>query len=1769
MNSRILKSSVAIVIVGFLLVSVCFAKPAPKRLGQEDAAVVSGSATTLLPDGLILVSGGQGSDGKARASLSIKDRLSGAMTELTVALRFARAGHTATVLPDGTVLFLGGIGSDGKVVSSAEVFDPASATVRTLNSGAPESRAFHTATVLTDGRVLIAGGVLNNGTAQKSLFLWDPRTGKSTTPSAPMVFARHGHTATLLSDGRVLLAGGKDDASYAVARDEVFDPQGQAIVSVDNLTTLTSVSGLTEVRASSPQDGAQDVALDALISMRFSKPVLMSSINERTVSFEGPAGIVSAKIVPAESGMLAFITPNATLQPGSVYTVKISGALDAAGQNMAYSEFSFTTAGTASGALGDEEWLPTSDWQTHRAASKFESLPDLEGHRGETALAGQVLKLNGEPLERVTLQIGNRKTQSDDSGRFLLTDVPEGHQVLVIEGRNANSGSKKYGRFEFGAEIKKGVTNSLGFKIWMPALDMAHEVTIPSPTTKETVVSTPMIPGLELHIPANTVITDSDGKVVTKITITPIPLDRPPFPLPFVKVPVYFTIQPGGAYIDVRGGGYKGARLIYPNTDHLLPGIPFAFWNYSADQNGWQVYGRGLVSRNGLSIIPDPGVVIYEFSGAMVGSGSSGPGQAPPAGKPKPNRADPVDLSTGLFIYEKTDLALSDVIPLALTRTYRPNDSWSRPFGIGTTHTYEMYIGGNGQSFGTTPYVDLILPDGSRIHFIGVGTGPSYTSYLHSSVGSAWYGAVLSGSPSDPNHYTVPGNWYLQVKDGTIYTFPGSDGLINPGCQALIAITDRYGNNVKITRNADTNCTIQQITSPSGRYIQFQYDTSFRVTQATDNIGRTVHYAYDGSGRLQTVTDANGGTWTYTYDSSNRMLTIQDARNIVYLTNQYDSSGRVTKQTQADTGFYQFAWTPTANATNVTFSAVVGGSSPPAYDAILYRYCSGCTEGFPALIAQVDVTDPQGNVERVVFNANGYTSSDTRALGKSEQQVTTYTYYADNLIGSITDQLGRVTSYDYDLNGNPTTITALSGTGNAVTTTISYDGTFSQPLSVTDPLNHTTTFAYDGSGNLTTATDALGHSTTFGYNSKGLVTSVTDGVQNSTSFAYDFSDLIGITDALQNTTSIFYDGAGRMASTTDPLGHNVKYQYNNLNQITQMTDPLQGITSLSYDANGNLLTVQDAKQQGTGNKTTYAYNNMDRVQTRTDQLSRQESFSYDLNGNLSSFTDRRGKVTTLQYDGLNRNAFVGYGTTAGPVYESTTSYSYDGGNRLSSVVDSLSGTITPVFDGLDRLTSETTPQGSIAYGYDNASRRTSTTVTGQTAISYGYDNANRLQTITQGSSTTTIAYDNANRRGTLTLPNGLVVTYGYDNDSRVTSMSYQFGSSSLGNLTYAYDANGRRTQGGGSFARTGFPQAVSAAQYDVANELTQWNGANITYDANGNIVNDGAATYSWDARNQLSGRGTLTFQYDGYGRRTLNAAGNKLLYQGFDVSQELSGTTPIANRIVGGVDEFFVRSESLGAYSPLADVLGSTLALVDSSGNLATQYTYDPFGNTVVVGSASGNPFQYTGRENDNNVLYYYRARYYSPTLQRFISEDPIEFDGGINVYAYVEGDPIDWTDPFGMRPGTKYRRLRCAGWNSIRDINQTSKRLNREYGGWVYRNADGTYSYGVPVQGTASSVNPRNFTPIPSGATRAAIYHTHAAYDSTMNPGNPAPGTPGYNWQNDGNEIFSPPDKQWSDYSGGGYLGTPQGTTEEYVPSPGHPSNGTVRVLTGRNCGC
>jgi RHS repeat-associated protein len=377
------------------------------------------------------------------------------------------------------------------------------------------------------------------------------------------------------------------------------------------------------------------------------------------------------------------------------------------------------------------------------------------------------------------------------------------------------------------------------------------------------------------------------------------------------------------------------------------------------------------------------------------------------------------------------------------------------------------------------------------------------------------------------------------------------------------------------------------------------------------------------------------------------------------------------------------------------------------------------------------------------------------------------------------------------------------------------------------------------------------------------------------------------------------------------------------------------------------------------------------------------------------------------------------------VYDSTITYTYDAANRLTQIADSANGTITRSYDDrFNTLTQETTPQGTVAYSYDAAGRRATMTPSGGTQAAYTYDEAGRLTQIAQGANTVQFAYDAANRRTTLTLANGITVTYAYDNASEVTSIAYRDASAKLlGDLTYAYDNAGRRTAMGGSFARANLPAALASASYDANNRVSAWDGASLSHDANGNLLGFQGDTYAWNSRDQLSGisgTNTASFAYDAVGRRqakTVAGTSTQFLYDGVNPIQELSGTTVTANVLTGlAIDEYFLRTEGSSNQHYLTDALGSTMRLTDNSAVKLVDYTYEPYGKSSAD-AGSTNALQFTGRENDGTGLNYYRARYQSPVLGRFISEDPIGIAGGENLYAYVGGNPVAYGDPNGRMP--------------------------------------------------------------------------------------------------------------------------------------------------------
>jgi RHS repeat-associated protein len=166
----------------------------------------------------------------------------------------------------------------------------------------------------------------------------------------------------------------------------------------------------------------------------------------------------------------------------------------------------------------------------------------------------------------------------------------------------------------------------------------------------------------------------------------------------------------------------------------------------------------------------------------------------------------------------------------------------------------------------------------------------------------------------------------------------------------------------------------------------------------------------------------------------------------------------------------------------------------------------------------------------------------------------------------------------------------------------------------------------------------------------------------------------------------------------------------------------------------------------------------------------------------------------------------------------------------------------------------------------------------------------------------------------------------------------------------------------------------------------------------------------------------MSYAYDAQGRRisktVQGSTPTQFLYDGAKAVQETQGSAINPILIGPGVDERYARNDVTGRTYFLTDATGNTIGLADTTGAIREQYSYDLYGNATLSDNTTGftNPYQFMGREADTAGLYYYRARYYSPMMAGFISEDPIGFGGGqLSFYAGFRGDPLRFTDPYGL----------------------------------------------------------------------------------------------------------------------------------------------------------
>ena len=770
--------------------------------------------------------------------------------------------------------------------------------------------------------------------------------------------------------------------------------------------------------------------------------------------------------------------------------------------------------------------------------------------------------------------------------------------------------------------------------------------------------------------------------------------------------------------------------------------------------------------------------------------------------------------------------------------------------------------------------------------------------------------------------------------------------------------------------------------------------------------------------------------------------------------------------------------------------------------------CSTCTvrgvvhNSFDARGNTLTTTDPAGNTTTYTYDSSNNLLSESHQLNPTTTATTSYTYNSLGEVLTVTDPLGNVTTNTYDSHGNLLTVTSPKPNSNtaASVTTFAYNS-LGELTTITDPLGHVTTMTYTTAGLVATIKDAQNNVTTYGYDAKGNRTSVTDALNHQTTFTYDaMSRLTQITYPDTTTSGFTYDNRGRRTSVTDQNGKTTSYAYDDADRLTSVTDAAQHATTYAYDTEDNLTSITDANS----NQTAFAYDAFGRVTKTTFPSALAETYQYDADNNLTQKTDRKGQTIQYLYDALNRLTQKTYPDTT------NVEYTYDLVGKVLQVNDPT-GTYAFAYDNMGRLIGTTSSYSFLtsrnftnAYTYDAASNRTGFTDPEGGSTTYAYDTLNRLTSLAPpsafGSGSFGFSYDALSRRTQMTRPNSVTTNYSYDNLSRLTSVLHQLSGSTIDGATYTLDNAGNRTSKTDQLAAvtsnytydtiyqlTQVTQAnnttesysydavgnrtaslgVSSYTTNASNELTATSNASYTYDSNGNTLtktdSSGTTNYAWDFENRLASvtlpgsGGAVTFKYDPLGHRVYKSSSSgtsNFVYDGDDVIEETNSTGTAVARYSGtkNIDEPLAMFRSGVTTFYNADGLGSITSMDSNSGAVAQTYTYDSFGRLTGSSGSLTNPFQYTARESDPETgLYYYRARYYAPSAGRFVSEDPIQSEGGINFYVYAGNNSANFGDGTGLCPSPK-----CFAQLYYRPVDVDGVDIGANHSFWWVRGSDG-----------------------------------------------------------------------------------------------------------------
>ena len=869
--------------------------------------------------------------------------------------------------------------------------------------------------------------------------------------------------------------------------------------------------------------------------------------------------------------------------------------------------------------------------------------------------------------------------------------------------------------------------------------------------------------------------------------------------------------------------------------------------------------------------------------------------------------------------------------------------------------------------------------------------------------------------------------------------------------------TDARG--LATVREYDQWDNITKITYPDGATITTTYDPVFsQPTQKTDERGIITKYEYDTKGNLLKFTEAFGlpeqRITEYTYDAYGNRLTqkrLGDTQTQEALTRyEYDNYGNVTAIVDPENYRSEF-----------TYSAM--GNSLIKKDARGKLW----TKTYDNRGRITSETDPLSHTTRYEYDKSGLPIKTIDAA--TNESVLSYDQRG-NII-TATDPNGGVSRFEYDTHNQ--IVIRIDQAGKFQTTEYDLDG---RPVRHSDGNGNTLQYIYgdeaSGLNNLLIKVIYPTFNQELKYDVRNRVTEVTDVLDSSTRY----------------TTQFGFDAGGIRTRITDKENKTTTNVYDALGRLTQITDPLAGVTTQTYDNRDNLIALKDPKDQT--HHFEYDRRNLQTREIRP--LGQSITYTYTAIGQPETRTDAKGQRKLYIYDDAARKTGESHYLTVDTTTPAKTiSYSYNDLGTLTNWNDGVVSGGTNYDNRQLQKIGETVNYGAFSlgysYGYGANGLKQSFTGPDNVTINYTYDNNNQLSSIALPTGSLTINAYNWTEPAQITLPGGTTRTQSYDPLLRLTGINVKDpAQNNILNYAYTYDKSDNvktknTEQGNYDYDYDDLYRLKQATNPSpLATEA-------YTYDAVGNRLTDSNILGAWayNENNQLTAHGNATFGYDTNGNMITKTEGNITTTFVYDTNDRLievrhtdiaaNTTTTLATyaydpfgrrlwkEISGARTYFFYSDEGLIAEADNAGVLtknygyipnsywstdpvylkqgsnyffyqndhlGTSQKLTASDGAIVWSAKAQAFGHALVDNASSiTNNLRFAGQYFDSETgLLYNWNRYYDPGLGGYVQSDPIGLNGGLNIYAYVEGNPVNLIDPEGLASTCYSQGPNCGG---------------------------------------------------------------------------------------------------------------------------------------------